>query len=132
MIGFTAEVSSQARQRISEKTGIPVANIVVIGTHTHTGPLYFGSLRKYFHDAAMAKYGQDPCEPVDYSAQLIERLMDVVSRAHVAAKPVELSVGVTDPRCPSMPFSYEGWHGAFQPSGQQNRIFGGPGRSIRG
>src|SRR6185312_2157603 len=40
LVSVTAEVSRRARARASQDTGIPVANIAIAATHSHTGPLY--------------------------------------------------------------------------------------------
>lgn len=96
LIGVPRRVSDPARKLVSEKTGIPVANVVITGTHTHTGPLYFGSLREYFHEQAVARQGKDPCEGVDYPAQLIEKITQVASKAAESLSPVTLEATVAD------------------------------------
>lgn len=93
IIGISPDVSSRARKGAAEKTGIPSENILIAATHSHTGPLYFGALRKYFHDKAVAEHGADPCEKVDYPSQFVAKLVDVISRADAAAKPVRLRAG---------------------------------------
>ena len=98
IIGLSPDVSSRARMEAAKKTGIPSANILIAATHTHTGPLYFGALRKHFHDLAVAKYGSDPCEKVDYPAELVAKLVKVITEADAAAKPVRLEAGVAEQR----------------------------------
>ncbi len=93
--GMSPDVTSQARAMASEKTGIPAANIVIAATHSHTGPLYFGALRKHFHDLALAKNGEDAQEEVDYPAELTDKLVDVIMRAANVAAPARLETGVT-------------------------------------
>jgi len=94
LIGVPVEVTSRARREVFEKTGIPATNILIAATHSHTGPLYFDALRKHFHDLAVAKYGRDPQEPVDYAAELVPRIVQAVSEADRAARPVRLAAGV--------------------------------------
>jgi sugar phosphate isomerase/epimerase len=94
LIGLSREVTSRARKQASEKTGIPPENILIAATHSHTGPLYFGSLRKQFHDVAVAKHGSDPCEKVDYAGVLAEKIAQVIAQADAATKPVRLQAGV--------------------------------------
>jgi len=94
IIGLSLDVSSRARAEASKKTGIPIENILIAATHTHTGPLYFGALRKHLHNLAIAKYGSDPCEKVDYSSELVAKLVKVITEAEAAAKPVRLEAGV--------------------------------------
>lgn len=98
LIGLSREVSQKARQRASEKTGIPADHIAIAATHSHTGPLYSGALRKYFHDQAVAKHGSDPHEKADYPAQLVDKLVDAIVQAHSATRPARLEFGVAEER----------------------------------
>jgi hypothetical protein len=93
LIGVPLEVSSQARRQAAEKTGIPAANILVAGTHSHTGPLYFGSLRRHFHEQALARSSSDPQEQVDYAADLTAKIVKAVAEADAAARPAQLAAG---------------------------------------
>jgi|GEM_PF-57214 len=94
LIGLSRQVTSRARKQASEKTGIPPENILIAATHSHTGPLYFGALRKHFHDVAVAKYGSDPCEEVDYASVLAGKIVQVITQADAGTKPVRLQAGV--------------------------------------
>ncbi|MCH7559088.1 MAG: neutral/alkaline non-lysosomal ceramidase N-terminal domain-containing protein, partial [Planctomycetes bacterium] len=96
IIGISLDVSSRARRQAAEKTGIPAANILIAATHSHTGPLYFGALRKHFHDLAMAEHGSDPYEKVDYSSELVAKIVKVITQANAAAKPIRLKAGVAE------------------------------------
>ncbi len=96
IIGLSHDVSSRVRRQAAKKTGIPAANILIAATHSHTGPLYFGALRKYFHDLAVAKHGSDPYEKVDYSSELVTKIVKVITQADSAAKPVWLKAGVAE------------------------------------
>lgn len=96
LIGIEGELATTARQRASKRTGIPAANILICATHTHTGPLYFGSLRRQLHEATATKFGQDIHERVDYREVLAERLADAVARAYRRLQPVTLETGVTE------------------------------------
>src|SRR5581483_8225547 len=40
LIGMSLNVSTNARALASRKTGIPIANIVIAATHSHTGPSF--------------------------------------------------------------------------------------------
>ena len=94
LIGLSRDVTSRARKQASEKTGIPPENILIAATHSHTGPLYFGALRKHFHDAAVTKHGSDPCEKVDYAGVLSEKIAQVIAQADAGTKPVRLQAAV--------------------------------------
>jgi neutral ceramidase len=94
LIGLSLGISTNARAGASRRTGIPVANIVICGTHTHTGPLFEGPLREYFHQAAVTKHRTDPQEQVDYPSLLIERLVKVITAAQANLRPAEVQAGV--------------------------------------
>lgn len=96
IIGLSLDVSSRARRQAAKKTGIPASNILIAVTHSHTGPLYFGALRKHFHDLAVAKHGSDPYEKIDYPSELVAKIVNAITQANAAAKPVRLKAGVTE------------------------------------
>ena len=95
VIAISLEVSARARRLIQQKTGIPSPHVLIAATHSHTGPLYFGTLRKHFHDRAVAKEGRDPCEKVDYPGVLVEKIVNVVADALASVGPVKLAAGIT-------------------------------------
>jgi hypothetical protein len=95
LIGIEGGLATTARQRASQRTGIPAANILICATHSHTGPLYHGALRQQLHEATVAKFGEDIYERVDYRDTLAERLADVVARAYRSRRPVTLETGQT-------------------------------------
>ena len=98
LLGFTLSVTTNARAQASARTGIPVSNIVICATHSHTGPLFDGALRDYFHEVAEKKYSRDPQEEVDYPALLIERLVKVICAAQASLRPAQLQAGITTQR----------------------------------
>jgi hypothetical protein len=93
LVGVPRAVASRARARASAATGIPVANIAVAATHSHTGPLYFGGMHTHLHGKAIASEGRDAREALDYPAQLIERVAESVATAWKALAPVKLQAG---------------------------------------
>ena len=93
VIAISLGVSSRARKLASAKTGIPAASILIAATHTHTGPLYFGALRKHYHDLAVGKHGKDPCEALDYPVELVGKIVSAIAEANAAAAPVRLEAG---------------------------------------
>jgi hypothetical protein len=98
------ELTDRVRQRASDKTGIPFANIVITATHTHGGPEYFGPLRDFLHARALKENGaKDPHEPLDYQSLLVERWTEVIVKAHAARQAVKLSVVV--PQQPGVAFN---------------------------
>jgi len=98
LIGLSLNVSARARGEAAQKTGIPAANILVHGTHSHTGPLYDGALRKHFHDLAIEKTGKDPYEEVDYQAFLARQISQAIVEAQSSARPVEVLAGIAEQR----------------------------------
>jgi hypothetical protein len=96
LIGLSLHVTTNARALASRRTGIPAANIVMSATHSHTGPLFDDIRRDYFHQAALAKFGTDPHEAIDYPAFLIDRLAEVVAAAQANARPARLAAGVAE------------------------------------
>lgn len=93
IIGLSPDVSKRARRQASAETGIPAENILLAATHSHTGPLYFGALRKYLHDKAVTENGSDPYEKVDYPAELATRITEAIIKANAATQPVRIEVG---------------------------------------
>ena len=135
LIGIAREVSGRARALAAKKTGIPAANILIAATHSHTGPLYMGALRQYFHDQTVAAKGEDTHEKIDYPAVLAERLANAIDKAKKSARPIvsRRRHGTSRDVVVQPSFSHEGRHGAFQ-SGQtqsQHRAAGRPHRSRR-
>jgi hypothetical protein len=94
LVGVSLAVTTNARVQASRRTGIPVSNIVVCATHSHTGPLFEGPLREYFHELAERKFARDPQEEVDYPAFLVERVVEVLAAAQANLRTAELQAGV--------------------------------------
>lgn len=94
LIGISPELNKQAQKLATEKTGIPAANICIAATHSHTGPLYCGAMRKHFHNKAIAQDGCDRLEEIDYPAQLQEKIAEAVAKAAASLKPVVLRAGI--------------------------------------
>jgi neutral ceramidase len=93
LVGLALDVSNRARRAVEQLAGIPAANISIFATHSHTGPLYFGALRQHFHNNAMAREGRDPHEVVDYSTELIGRLVRAILAAQKDLRAVTLKAG---------------------------------------
>lgn len=93
LIGIFPEVSRPVRREAARRLEIEPGNVLIAATHSHTGPLYAGALRKHFHEAAIKKYGRDPREEVDYADKLRQSLLEAIDKAHTAARPVNLKAG---------------------------------------
>src|ERR1051325_9937503 len=94
LVGVSLNVTTNARAQASHKTGIPVSSIMICATHSHTGPLFDDVRDYYFHQAAVAKFGKDPHEPVYYPTFLIENLVALIAHAHSKLHPAQLEVGI--------------------------------------
>src|SRR6478609_11012848 len=78
VVGIPFAVTSPARKKASEVTGIPVEHIAVTGTHTHTGPQFFMSINDYWHDEAVAKFGKDPYDSESYRQTLSDKVASAI------------------------------------------------------
>jgi sugar phosphate isomerase/epimerase len=96
IIGIPREVSDRVRKQAAQQTGIPIGNILIHATHSHTGPLYWGALRNYLHEKAMAEHGSDPCEKEDYPGELVAKLVQVIRQAKDSLIPMRIETGVTE------------------------------------
>ncbi len=94
LIGLSLNVSTNARALASRQTGIPVSNIVISATHSHTGPLFDDVRQSRSQEAAAAKASADPQEKFDYPAWLVPRLAQVIAAAQANLRPVHLQAGV--------------------------------------
>jgi hypothetical protein len=94
LVGVSLNVTTNARAQASKKTGIPVPHIMICATHSHTGPLFDDVRDYYFHEAAVAKFGKDPHEPVHYPTFLTEKLVTVIGEAHSKLHAAQLEVGI--------------------------------------
>jgi len=93
LIGISGEVSRKARAKASEATRIPVEQIAISATHTHTGPLYVGALHDELHERAIRRTGSDPLDSRKYRSELIERIAEVIVEAKASLQPIELRAG---------------------------------------
>lgn len=87
LIGIATDLSREVRRAASEKTGIPVANIVIAATHSHTAPDYMKEL--WLH---LGGHRQDPARKA-YIEKLIGNLVDVIAKAQAAAQPAVVECG---------------------------------------
>lgn len=93
LVEMTLPVSAPARKEASVKAGIPISNILICATHSHTGPLFNDLRRDIFHAAALEKFGKDPTEPIDYPQWLSERLVEVIVKANANLQAAQLKAG---------------------------------------
>jgi neutral ceramidase len=84
LTGIAVDLSTEVRRRASAKTGIPVNHIIVSATHSHTAPDYSRDLYEHLD----GKPG--PADHPRYAVKLIDGIVEAITRAHAAAKPVVL------------------------------------------
>lgn len=95
LTGIAVDLSQEVRKRVSMKTGIPIQNVVVSATHSHTAPDY--SKHLYDH-IAIAKSGRAASD--DYPGKLIDAIANAVIQAHAAAKPAIVEAGTGSQKDP--------------------------------
>ena len=93
LIGISLKVSREARRRASDATGIPVDNIAISATHSHTGPLYCGALHDYLRDRNLNRNGKDLYDTSPYVVELIDKIVTAIVAAKTSSEPVDLLAG---------------------------------------
>lgn len=87
LLGLHRSVSVEARKMIETETGIPAANVLISGTHTHSAVNALGGpVRGYFSDQ----------ELTDYQKFVARRIADGVRRAVNLLRPAEIAFGTVD------------------------------------
>jgi neutral ceramidase len=94
LTGISRRVADRARAAASEATGIPIAHIVILATHTHGAPEYHGVLWEIWHRRSLEQKGRDDTAPIDYQAFLAEQWVQAIREAWAVRKPVRLHVGI--------------------------------------
>ncbi len=87
LIGIATDLSREVRKRASDKTGIPVSDIVISATHSHTAPDYMKELW-----LRLGNEKQDPLRAA-YIDKLINGVTEAITKAHADAKPAALQCG---------------------------------------
>jgi hypothetical protein len=87
LLGLHRSVSVEARKMIEAETGIPAANVLISGTHTHSAVNALGGpVRGYFSDQDLT----------DYQKFVARRIADGVKRAVNLLRPAEIAFGAVD------------------------------------
>ena len=90
LIGVTASLVADIRERVSQSTGIPYDNLLISASHTHFGPV----IKEYKFEKR-----RDPA----YIDSLKEKLAGVVKEAH--KNMVEVSIGAAKGQAPELLFN---------------------------
>ena len=87
LLGLHRSLSLKAREHIEKETGIPAANVLISGTHTHSATNAIGgNPRQYVSDM----------ELTDYQKFVARRIADGVRRAVTVLRPAEIAFGTVD------------------------------------
>lgn len=87
LLGLHRSLSVKARELIEKETGIPAANVLISGTHTHSATNALGgSPRTYSSDYDLT----------DYQKFVARRVADGVRRAANLLRPAEIAFGTVD------------------------------------
>ena len=87
LLGLHRSLSVKARELIEKETGIPAANVLISGTHTHSATNALGgSPRTYSSDYDLT----------DYQKFVARRVADGVRRAMNLLRPAEIAFGTVD------------------------------------
>lgn len=87
LLGLHRSVSLKARELIEKETGIPAANVLISGTHTHSATNALGGPVRF--------YASD-LEPTAYQQFVARRIADGVRRAITLLRPAEIAFGRVD------------------------------------
>jgi neutral/alkaline ceramidase-like enzyme len=93
VVSMPADVSAKTRALAEKNTGIPARQIAVAATHSHTGPLFSGPMRKLWSEQATAREGKDAAESFDYPAALVQRIAQAIEQAAKTSRPITLKAG---------------------------------------
>ena len=87
LLGMHRSLCVAARELIEKKTGIPAANVLISGTHTHSAANAIGGpVRFYTSDM----------ELTDYQKFVVRRITDGVRRSLTLLRPAEIAFGTVD------------------------------------
>ena len=80
LVGIPVHLSNDVRERVRQRTGIPVDHVVIAATHTHTGPL-------------MPRGWAPPTEQDEYMKSLASTLVKTIEAALADCRPSRLAAG---------------------------------------
>jgi hypothetical protein len=91
VVSVVPDVSQEARRRFSQMGDLPVSNVMIAATHSHTGPLFGSVVRDFFHERVVAEQGEDRREQVNYSEFLVNKVVEALEGANDSLVPADLS-----------------------------------------
>lgn len=87
-------LSTLVRNLVSEKTGIPISNICLAATHTHSDPTCYAEVELYIQKMDSGKLSKQDEET--YAGQLIHKLVNSVAEAQANLKLASLKTGIAN------------------------------------
>ncbi len=94
LIGIATDLSREVKQRVTEQTGIPAANVVIAATHSHTAPDYMKELWLTLGNAEQQQLR------ADYIRKLTAGPVAAIVKADAAAKRASLATGAATQTTP--------------------------------
>lgn len=92
LTGIGVDLSTVVRKRAAERTGIPVANIILSATHSHTAPDYSAALYQHLGPAEAITTERDR-ERAAYAGRMIDGIVAAIEKAQAAAVPCDIAAG---------------------------------------
>ncbi|MCA9014042.1 MAG: neutral/alkaline non-lysosomal ceramidase N-terminal domain-containing protein [Planctomycetaceae bacterium] len=90
ILGISADLAGLVREQIEAQTGIPGEQVLICGTHTHTGPDYARDLCRLI----LTQQGKKTeTKPTSYPAALVEAIAQSAVDASKNLQPLEMLTG---------------------------------------
>lgn len=99
LTGIGVDLSTVVRRRAAEQTGIPVVNIILSATHSHTAPDYSAALYQHLGPAEAISSERDR-ERAAYAGKLIDGIVAAIVAAHASAAPCDVAAGTVTQTTP--------------------------------
>jgi len=103
LVQVTPPISAAARDLAAQLCDIPKENICIFATHSHTGPLFDDTRNTFFNAAAIAKYGRDEHQTIEYCPFCAEQIVKAIQNAKAHLAPTQLRVGIAQQK--GLPFN---------------------------
>jgi arylsulfatase A-like enzyme len=88
IIGFSRAIAEDIAEKLAQKHKLPRANLMLVATHTHTGPVIGRNLTGMFE-----LKGEDAEAVERYADLLVQRVVEAASAALADLQPAQLSFG---------------------------------------
>lgn len=89
------DVTAEVKRRIQEKTGLSGDAVFLVGTHTHTGPVWMKYDRKITPEENLAAAARNDHETFNYKAFWVEQTEKAILESMKDLRPASLSIGKT-------------------------------------